>query len=446
MSLVLEKSNKLIAAALLTLAINFSSVFAQSSTSSPYSRYGFGELSSMGTAQNFFMGGAGVAIQNTNSGPFFINSTNPASYVNSPFTIFDAGVISNTTKLSDKNKSAIVNNTSVNYLSFLVPINKWWGSSVGFKPFSNVGYKITDKEERDGVGQIDYLYEGYGGINQLYWGNGFKVKNLYAGFNASYLFGNLVNSRYVILPDTSNSYNFKSVKTTRINDLSLNYGLQYVLSFDTLQGRVLKDKVTLIIGATASTQTNISATNDVVSYTYETNAGFINGEKIKDTLENTSGINGQIVLPLKLTYGISFRKGDKWLITADYSSQNWSQYSFFGENAKLKNTMSISTGARYVPDPKGDAYLKKVAYHAGVRYAQTPIVISNTKINETAFTLGAGFPVGKSRQSAQSSVFSVGVELGQRGTTENGLIQERFAKVVLGFTMNDKWFNKPKFD
>ena len=37
-------------------------------------------------------------------------------------------------------------------------------------------------------------------------------------------------------------------------------------------------------------------------------------------------------------------------------------------------------------------------------------------------------------------------ELGQRGTISNSLVRERFVNLNLGFTLNDKWFIKPKFD
>jgi hypothetical protein len=41
---------------------------------------------------------------------------------------------------------------------------------------------------------------------------------------------------------------------------------------------------------------------------------------------------------------------------------------------------------------------------------------------------------------------NIGLEVGQRGTVTNGLIKEQFFKVTLGFTLNDRWFVKPKFD
>ena len=41
---------------------------------------------------------------------------------------------------------------------------------------------------------------------------------------------------------------------------------------------------------------------------------------------------------------------------------------------------------------------------------------------------------------------NIGLEIGQRGTTTNGLIKEQFFKATIGFTINDRWFAKPKVD
>ena len=42
---------------------------------------------------------------------------------------------------------------------------------------------------------------------------------------------------------------------------------------------------------------------------------------------------------------------------------------------------------------------------------------------------------------------NVTAELGERGTVNNGLLQEKFINIHLGFTLNDyTWFRRFKFD
>jgi len=41
---------------------------------------------------------------------------------------------------------------------------------------------------------------------------------------------------------------------------------------------------------------------------------------------------------------------------------------------------------------------------------------------------------------------NVSMEFGQMGTTTNGLIKETYGRVVLGFTINDRWFQRFKYN
>ena len=77
---------------------------------------------------------------------------------------------------------------------------------------------------------------------------------------------------------------------------------------------------------------------------------------------------------------------------------------------------------------------------------QTALNLKNTPLSEYALSLGFGFPVGKSYILQNFSMVNLSVELGRRGTTTNGLIRENFLKATIGFTINDRWFQKPKFD
>nr|MBA3706438.1 hypothetical protein [Bacteroidota bacterium] len=103
-------------------------------------------------------------------------------------------------------------------------------------------------------------------------------------------------------------------------------------------------------------------------------------------------------------------------------------------------------GTQYVPNSKGNKYYKRVNYRMGARYAQTAIELKNTTLVEYGLSLGIGFPVGRNYILQNFSMVNIGVEVGQRGTTTNGLIQENFFKATVGFTINDRWFVKPKFD
>ena len=457
---------------------NFS--FAQKSTSSPYSRYGIGDIGGKGYGQGFEMGGTHIASQNDSTPMFFINNGNPASYATNRLTTAELGANFNRVKLESSATTQTVNNGSLAYVSMAFPIKKWWGASIGVVPFSSVGYQVSDYQLIQNVGSVNFLYQGSGGINQVYFGNGIKPfdglqhrfykskkyqrlksekndaaiyhilkrKKAWQGFsigaNASYLFGDFENTRKSIFPTAAYAFNTSTGTRTQVKGLYFDYGLQYALTIDSIKHRDLKENVKIIIGANFAAQTNVSAKIDSLSYSYFNNS--LGYEIVKDTIENTKGAKGNISIPLSFGFGIAIKKGGL-LIAADYSVQNWSQFTVYNQTQGLINSMRVSLGAQFIPSSKINAsYPERMNYRLGVRYAQTALELKNTPLIEYAGSVGIGFPVGRSFILHNFSMVNIGVEVGQMGTTTNGLIKENFFKCSIGFTINDLWFQKPKID
>jgi hypothetical protein len=466
-----------------TLYLTDNTSTAQVTNSSPYSRYGIGDLSGKGFAQGFAMGGTNIAMQNDSTPMFFINTGNPASYSNIRLTTAELGENFNRTLLQSATAKKTINNASLAYLSLAFPVKKWWGASVGLIPYSSVGYKVSDHQDVTNVGGVDFLYEGSGGVNQVYFGNGIKPlfglpghflrskkysrlkaeknfskankilkrkkswQSFSLGLNASYMFGNIDNSRRSIFPSNSSSFNTRAATITRIGDFYFDYGAQYSYTIDSLNGRDLKENVKLLMGATFAAQTNMTAKIDSLAYTYFNNS--LGYEVVKDTINNVQGVKGEMQFPLSFGFGLGIKKGDKWLIAGDFAVQNWSTYKAFNKSQDLKNSMRVSLGAQYVPNSKANGkgnYFKRMNYRMGGRYAQTLLELKNTQLTEYGVSLGVGLPVGRNFLLQNFSLVNIGVEVGERGTTKNGLIKEQFVKATIGFTINDRWFVRPKFD
>ena len=164
------------------------STFAQSANSSPYSRYGIGDMTGKGFSKSFAMGGTSIALQNDTTPLLFINSGNPASYAslgasesnlgNSKnkigLTVVELGVSFNRLQLENSSTTQTVTNASVGFFSLAFPIKKWWGATLGIMPYSSVGYDVFESQNITNIGDVDFAYKGNGGINQVYFGNGFK--------------------------------------------------------------------------------------------------------------------------------------------------------------------------------------------------------------------------------------------------------------------------------
>lgn len=469
-------------------AIHLCSFGQSSNTSSPYSRYGVGDIAGKGFAQGFAFGGTHIALQNDSTQLFFINNGNPSSYSNLKLTTVDLGLNYSLVKMENTTAKNIAHNAGLGYVALGFPIKKWWGSSIGLVPFSSVGYAISSYSELASAGEVEYRYEGAGGINQAYFGNAIKplygvpgaflkskryerlkqegkktqinnilkrkrrAQGLSLGMNVSYLFGNMENSKRSIFESSVTSLlNTRSVSSTRISDVFLDYGMQYAFTIDSLRGRDLKDNVKIMMGATFSAQTDVNAKIDTLTYSYY--YGSQGEEVLKDTIHLSMDSKGKITFPLSFGCGIGFRKGDKWLAVADYAIQNWSSYRTFNQSQNLKNSMRISAGVQFTPNAKYisikgplDGYYKRIQYRLGGRYAKTALELKNTQLNEYAITIGVGLPAARDFRFQNFSMVNIGLEFGQRGTVSNGLIRENFMKICLGFTINDRWFVKPKID
>ena len=415
--------------------------YSQRVINSPYSRYGLGELQQAGFANNLSMGGISAGLQNDTIAPYNINFSNPASHSTLRLTVFDFGLKSNTLQLESSDKKYVINKTSLSYLAIAFPvISGKWGASFGLLPFSNVGYKIYDEKEEDNIGLVKYTYDGTGGINQVYFGNGFRIKRFSVGINTSYLFGDLsFNSRDSFPHGTFYTNSFIS-QVVRVGDFYHTFGVQYK--------QPLKKNWSITLGLTGGLNTQLNVKKSTFAATYKSNYGI---DLVKDTIVNDIDVRESIKIPMSLGGGVVIKKGTKWLFGFDYSVQDWSTFDSFGQKGLLGNSNRFAFGMQFIPNKNAaykDGYYKKISYRAGFRYADSYLEIHNTQLKDYAITFGAGFPLRKIQvgQVYTQSIVNVGFEIGENGAIQNQLVRERYIKAIFSFTLNDRWFIKRKYD
>jgi hypothetical protein len=76
-----------------------------------------------------------------------------------------------------------------------------------------------------------------------------------------------------------------------------------------------------------------------------------------------------------------------------------------------------------------------------LRYEKTGLIVDSEAINDIGFTLGLGMPI-----TGSFSNVNFGFELGKKGTTNSNLVQENYANFSVSLSLNDKWFEKRKFN
>ena len=399
------------------------SAFAQLGTSSPYSRFGLGDLQGNAFPVYNALGGGVAALSSSNS----VNPSNPASYTSfrANSFLFSTGGLHNTTQIQNSTDKQVVNNSAFSHLTIAFPISSKLGASFGMLPYSNIGYTLN---ARDTVVNADMIYTGDGGLSKVYFGGAYEpFKGFSLGINASYLFGGL-NRRKKLDYDDESFFDSRSNSSINLKGYYYELGLLYK--------KELANEKELSFGLTANNNSTLRAkrTNivETISGPYEI---------VKDTASNVVEW-GEVTLPNYISTGLMYRDGEKWLLIADYSMQNWADYTLLGESDDLSNSMRLSGGLQYTPEFNSvTKYYKRMQYRLGAAYSNTPLTLNDTQLKEMSVSFGFGIPVKKSRTK-----YDVSLTLGQRGTTDNSLIKEQFVKFGLSVSYDGIWFVKRKYD
>ena len=76
----------------------------------------------------------------------------------------------------------------------------------------------------------------------------------------------------------------------------------------------------------------------------------------------------------------------------------------------------------------------------GFRHESTGVIVNNFGLKETGINFGFGLPL------AGFSNTNIGFEYGVRGSGYDNTFKENFWSLRIGFSLNDKWFIKRKYN
>lgn len=395
---------------------------AQSSTNSPYTRYGLGELSDQAFAHNAAMGGIGYALRSSEQ----INVMNPASYsaVDSLSFMFDIGMGLKSSNYQENGYKTNAKNASFDYLAMQFRLHPRVGFAVGFTPYSNVGYKFSrtsDIENSDDVTLTNTFY-GDGGLQQIFGGIGFKIlDNLSIGANVGYLYGEI---DYQTLATLSNGGD----QTTTYNNISINsyianFGLQYT------QKLSKTDKVTLglVYGLghdLKSTETKGIQVTDGSSYS----------ELTEETIKDSYGI------PSTFGAGLTWQHKQNLTVGADYTLQQFENVKYDNSTDFYKNRTRIGAGIEYMPSLYGRNYLSRIRYRAGAYYSSSYMKLPEYDgPKEWGVSAGFGLPLHLFQRNTALSITGQYVRV---LPSVKGMLSENRFVLKLGLTFNEHWFMK----
>lgn len=411
----------------------FQTALSDTGVNSPYSRYGYGLMGDHSASLNKPLGGTGVGIRLNNA----INILNPASYssVDTLTFLLDAGFTLQNGNYAENGVKVNARNASFDYVAMQFRIAPTAGMTVGLLPYSNVGYKFSNREDIR-LEDNDYVsstntYSGTGGLRQVVLGLGWSpAKFLAVGVNGYYYFGEIEHQILNTYSSSSLSssaqassstiYPSKRVYSVQARAFSLDAGLQFTIPF--------KKESSLVVGVKYQPKMPVKGTEYISNLTYD-----VTDDRV--ILADTIGIDNAFSLAEQMSAGISF-ESKKLLLAADFSLGRWGNAKFF--NKAGRDNMRMSFGAMYTPDPVSKKFFLHSSYSLGGYYQSSYYMLNgNVGPKELGFSVGIRFPLFNS--------FSTVAVTGQYATVRmgnGGGIRENYFRLNIGLTFNDSWFAK----
>ena len=401
---------------------------SQSGTNSPYSYTGLGEVNFRGNQINRFMGGLEVYNDSIHA-----NLSNPSSYAKLLLTTYSIGLNYSNNQLSDTNDSKSLISSGLDYIGIAIPTKKF-GFGFGIIPFTSVGYKLSQIDDSSSSDILN-RYEGEGGINKVFFSLGlYLLKNLSFGVTINYDFGKLKYQTSKFLDDVF-------LGTVLINESSIS-GLDIKLA--TNYEIPVNSKIDLHMMVSYVPQGSLNSNNKRLLITSALSDPSNFGEIIEIDLAETGLDFTEIQLPSSSIVGFGLGKKSKWFAGAQYIMTNSSNFkNSFNTlpNVSYKDGSQFSIGGFYIPDYSSiTSHWKRVVLRMGFRHEVTGIFKNNFGINETGINFGAGLPL-----PGYSNV-NIGFEYGSRGTKNSNILNEKFWTIRIGFSLNDRWFVKRKYN
>lgn len=439
------------AALLLLLDLGAAAASAQSFGDSPYSAYGLGDLVHTGQVSQALMAGTGLAITE----PYSVIMGNPASYASLARPVFEAGAAYRLTRTTSALGKSSQRDAEFMGFSIGVPFaNGKWGLALGLTPFSEVEYTSVKQAPFEG-GSVKYAYAGSGGLDRAFFGLartlfsqrpdsvGNRGNHVTLGADFNFIFGNIGQTRDAVYNQADGYSNTKAFSSLVLRAPTADASLVW-------QGDLTRKKDrddanwrwSVGISAALPTVFNAKYSNLVTSYTLSSGI-----EQVRDTILDQRSSKGRVELPVGLGFGLGIQN-QRWAFTAEMKQRDWSALTLdvpdYALPAPLHSAVSYAAAVRFRPGTDGGLFQRAV-YRAGLRYMDNPQEVHGEVLQTTMASAGISLPLNAVQTN---SWLHLGGEFGQRGSTANGLVEERFATLWVGLAFTpwrgERWFTPPR--
>ncbi|MCX8473475.1 MAG: hypothetical protein ORN85_07495 [Sediminibacterium sp.] len=434
-----------------------SSVSAQINSS--YSRVALGELlNTVGIPQRSMAGiSASYNSLLSNNVGQNLNILQPASFGDIGFTGVDIGVRYSNVNTNDKITGNTFNSSYLipEFVAIGFPISNQFkiGGMFGFRQVSTISYN-TSSNEYFAADSINNIFSGNGGMYQFMVGVGKRFKNFNLGISTGALFGaKRADLRKQFYGNSRTAYQTShSNQELYFSGSFLRLGAQYELNFKKTVKEKITNKYSLIFGATYEIASRLPAQQSFINSTQIINQFGDYGDL--DTASYFKEI-GFVNLPQMLSFGITINKVQTnnfgvfkvFTIGLEYDFTDWSNFKIIDIKQPTLNSNILKLGGEISPVPNfNNDKISLITYRFGVATGNDYILINNQSLQRSFATFGLGLPIRKYRNyENQYSIFNILFEVGNRSSSQLN-VSENYFVLGIGFSVNDIWFIKRRYD
>ena len=439
------------------------------------------------------LGGLSVTVAD----PYGVSRANPATYTRLAHTVYEMGASTRWVSMTLGESTGKGRATRLLGFSLGVPFGRGkWGMALGMQPYTSVAYELDDRVATS-EGQLRYQYTGAGGINRAYVGIGRVLWQrsdstgrravLSAGANFEFLFGTVEATRKAYYPIGSGYYHSSVASTLVLRAPTGTIGLFHTadlisparakrnheerveavkkkerrLEMDWLNAgkdsaarkplrkpRGPGDGWRWRAGLGIDLPLQFTAQHSQLATTFRLSGSV---ESTVDTAEYIKSASGSLSVPVGIAAGVGVQNA-RWSIGLEWHQRDWSStradIAGYALRSNLRASSALILGASCRPaGDGGGSLLGRTVYRAGLRYADDPIEVRGVGITQLGMSFGLSVPIAG---TTTRSRVNLAVEHGQRGTTAEGLLNERYTSLHFGITitpdMREPWFRKKRIE
>jgi opacity protein-like surface antigen len=391
---------------------HLSPLMAQNMTSSPFSRYAYGDMNENVPAGYRAMGGVGFGMRANKA----INPSQPASYTacDSLTFMFDVAASASWSRYNDaggmKNKA----NGNLEYVTMQFPLwKRWIALSLGLLPYSSVGYNITLRDSIPGY-HFTKDYTGDGNISQVYGGLSFNICNWLAlGANVYYMWGDLDRMRTLSFDEAGLNATIQD-EILSVSNVRLRYGAQLFHTWD---------KHTVNLGAIFENKMKLNSELIIIETQTDDSIPIY-----KDGWQ----------LPMVWGVGASYNWSNRLTVAFDYERQCMRDALYNGApgyESGLQDRNRFAAGVEYRHNPNGRKYVEHMIWRAGMNVQDEYLVSIGAK--RISASIGIGFPLW-----SIGTVINTTIEYTHRGSPAG--LEDNSLRFTIGASIAESWFFKRK--